>query len=205
MHRKIRMVVDAKRVLVTFTIACMGCGAAGESQSGARDPSADGAMTPPPVASPTQTMMGAPPAGAPPATTGAPPAPTATAPAASSAKPPPASSAKPTTGKGSDADEARVEVSGTMSDAEEKVLRAVAHCIRAGVEGVKPPSGPLDVELTVAETGRVTAVRLTPSYPPEAAKCVRPRLEALEFPKRPEAGIKIYRYPIGEVTLQEVD
>ncbi len=92
-----------------------------------------------------------------------------------------------------------------MSDHEQRVLKAVALCVRAAAERGEPSGAPLDVALTVDAEGRVVDTALAAGYASSAAACVERDLASLTFTARPGGGVRFVRYPIASVSLEDAD
>lgn len=96
-----------------------------------------------------------------------------------------------------------IQTEGPLSVSEESVLKTVAVCVRTASEKGAKSTRPLDVELTVDPSGRVSDVRLGQGYHPDAGKCVRGELLKMSYPARPEGGVQFLKYPIVEVTEED--
>jgi hypothetical protein len=96
-----------------------------------------------------------------------------------------------------------IQTEGPLSVSEESVLKTVAICVRTASEKGAQSTRPLDVELTVDPTGRVSDVRLGQGYHPDAGKCVRGELMKMSYPPRPEGGVQFVKYPIVEITEED--
>jgi hypothetical protein len=173
-----------------FVLGLTGCSAAVTDAS--TSTASDAAN--PSYAAPAATAEARPPM--PPPTSGIVPA-AATSPP-SAVRPAPAAAPAP-----AEAESLRIETSGPLSNTEERVLKTVALCVRTASEKGSPSGKPLDVELTVDATGRVTDVRLAKGYAAPAAKCVRDDLTKMSFQARPEGGVQFYKYPILEVSEED--
>ncbi len=96
-----------------------------------------------------------------------------------------------------------IQTEGPLSVSEESVLKTVALCVRAASDKGAQSTRPLDVELTVDPSGRVSDVRLGAGYHPDAGKCVRGEVMKMSYPPRPEGGVQFLKYPIVEVTEED--
>jgi hypothetical protein len=177
-----------RRIAPLFSLVLLACTAV-------PDPSPETPSLPlaRPVDFPTTTAQAAPPAPPPGSTSGAF--------ANASASTPPQGATSDAGGTPKEA--LTIQTEGPLSASEESVLKTVALCVRTASEKGSKSTRPLDVELTVDPTGRVSDVRLGQGYHPDAGKCVRSEVMKMSYPPRPEGGVQFLKYPIVEVTEED--
>lgn len=149
----------------------------------------------PPADTPDTPAPVAPPANPPPSPSPSPSPAPSVAPASHSAAPSPS----PARAASPSPEETTFETSGPLTATEEQVLKIVVVCVRSTADKGEPSSKPLDVELAVEASGRVSDVRLAAGYARGAAACVKRELGKLTYPARPAGGIEFVRYPIAEI------
>jgi len=95
-------------------------------------------------------------------------------------------------------EDAEVVESGSFSEPQRLVMKAVGLCLERALRHGPGPGGSLALDLTVESDGTVAKVVMGPGYPAAARPCVEARLKALRYPEEASGGTRFFRYPINE-------